>query len=199
MPRREAGRQASGARARRLREMNREGEGLGGGGLNSRIGSDGQEHARRSIRRDPAVSGGRIDPAHEACGSAFRAGSAILANRALTHADRRRSAACRAVAGLGAGDNAAAALRHVPISNDCRFRSSIPLKPKSASRTDLVFRAQLWLEPEGCVAGLSVVRHRHLTPRNRSESTCYHADRRPICGLNNNTTSCQHFSCFCSS
>ena len=22
-------------------------------------------------------------------------------------------------------------------------------------------------------------------PRNRSESTCYHADRRPICGLNN--------------
>ena len=32
---------------------------------------------------------------------------------------------------------------------------------------------------------VSVVRHRRLTPRNRSESTCYHADRRPICGLNN--------------
>ena len=30
-----------------------------------------------------------------------------------------------------------------------------------------------------------VVRHRRLTPRNRSESTCYRADRRPICGLNN--------------
>ena len=30
-----------------------------------------------------------------------------------------------------------------------------------------------------------VVRRRRLTPRNRSESTCYHADRRPICTLNN--------------
>ena len=30
-----------------------------------------------------------------------------------------------------------------------------------------------------------VVRRRRLTPRNRSESTCYHADRRPICALNN--------------
>ena len=31
----------------------------------------------------------------------------------------------------------------------------------------------------------AVVRRRRLTPRNRSESTCYHADRRPICTLNN--------------
>ena len=31
----------------------------------------------------------------------------------------------------------------------------------------------------------TVVRRRHLTPRNRSESTCHHADRRPICTLNN--------------
>ena len=31
----------------------------------------------------------------------------------------------------------------------------------------------------------NVVRRRRLTPRNRSESTCYHADRRPICTLNN--------------
>ena len=30
-----------------------------------------------------------------------------------------------------------------------------------------------------------VVRHRCLIPRNRSKSTCYHADRRPNCGLNN--------------
>ena len=30
-----------------------------------------------------------------------------------------------------------------------------------------------------------VVRRRRLTPRNRSESRCYHADRRPICTLNN--------------
>ena len=31
----------------------------------------------------------------------------------------------------------------------------------------------------------SVVRRRRLTPQNRRESTCYHADRRPICTLNN--------------
>ena len=30
-----------------------------------------------------------------------------------------------------------------------------------------------------------VVRRRRLTPGNRSESTCYHADRRPICALTN--------------
>ena len=35
------------------------------------------------------------------------------------------------------------------------------------------------------VCPVGVVRRRHLTPRNRSESTCYHADRRPICTLNN--------------
>ena len=34
-------------------------------------------------------------------------------------------------------------------------------------------------------AAWTVVRRRRLTPRNRSESTCYHADRRPICTLNN--------------
>ena len=38
---------------------------------------------------------------------------------------------------------------------------------------------------EALIERLDVVRHRRLTPRNRSESTCYHADRRPICGLNN--------------
>ena len=32
---------------------------------------------------------------------------------------------------------------------------------------------------------LTVVKRARLTPLNRSESTCYHADRRPICGLNN--------------
>ena len=31
----------------------------------------------------------------------------------------------------------------------------------------------------------AVVRYRGLTPLNRSESTCYHADQRPICELNN--------------
>ena len=32
----------------------------------------------------------------------------------------------------------------------------------------------------------TVVRRRRLTPRNRSESTCYNADRRPICTLLSN-------------
>ena len=36
----------------------------------------------------------------------------------------------------------------------------------------------------------AVVRHRRLTPRNRSESPCYHADRRPICGFNNSRPTC---------
>ena len=31
-----------------------------------------------------------------------------------------------------------------------------------------------------------VDRRRRLTLRNRRESTCYHADQRPICALNNN-------------
>ena len=35
---------------------------------------------------------------------------------------------------------------------------------------------------------LGVVKRARLTPLNRSESTCYHADRRPICGLNNSQT-----------
>ena len=34
---------------------------------------------------------------------------------------------------------------------------------------------------------LAVVRRRRLTPRNRSESKCYHADRRPICMLLSNS------------
>ena len=36
-------------------------------------------------------------------------------------------------------------------------------------------------------ASKTVVRRRRLTPRNRSESTCYHPDRRPICALTNTT------------
>ena len=32
---------------------------------------------------------------------------------------------------------------------------------------------------------MRVDRRRRLTPRNRRESTCYHADQRPICALNN--------------
>ena len=40
----------------------------------------------------------------------------------------------------------------------------------------------------GVLNGIAgVIRRRRLTPWNRRESTCYHADRRPICTLNNNT------------
>ena len=36
-----------------------------------------------------------------------------------------------------------------------------------------------------------VDRRRRLTPRNRRESTCYHADQRPICALNNTLVHCR--------
>ena len=51
-----------------------------------------------------------------------------------------------------------------------------------------IFSSLFWTASGPTPAALRwapVVRHRRLTPRNRSESTCYHADRRPICGLNN--------------
>ena len=38
---------------------------------------------------------------------------------------------------------------------------------------------------------LGVIRRRRLTPWNRRESTCYHADRRPICTLNNTSARVQ--------
>ena len=39
--------------------------------------------------------------------------------------------------------------------------------------------------PPGHPLALPVVRRHRLTPQNHSESTCYHADRRPISALNN--------------
>ena len=69
------------------------------------------------------------------------------------------------------------------LVNAIEFEDDVLWSRHLYDRWPLVVRLSDRVEVEGFRQ--VVVRRRRLTPRNRSESTCYHADRRPICTLNN--------------